>query len=201
MNDPFRPPLHPIAREQIKMLLDKVDQQHWPLIAAWRVPKYFPLDTPVPSQSPLHFLNSLQVYASALLKVEADQYEPFRSYEQYPVWLSNLTERILVRVLDAVEKIEQGNPKATLWYHGLTQPEIAEGVRETLLKLTHPYTGGVADPQIRFDAVQAEALTAPALPQAKDISPAPVIETAFKPNDRKALRDSYLAAFPDALKL
>jgi hypothetical protein len=115
MDDPERPPLHPIAREQIDVLLYKVDERHWPGIAAFKEPLFYPLSVPVLPPRPLQFTNYLQVYASVLFKTEADQYDQFRKEEQYPAWLSRLADRVIVRVLDAVDKVEAGNPKmATL---------------------------------------------------------------------------------------
>lgn len=185
MNDPFRPPLHPVAWEQIKMLLDKVDQRQWPLIASWRVPNYFPPGTPIPSQYPLHFMNTLQVYASQLLKAEADQYEQFRSDERYPFWLSKLTERILQRVLNAVDAVDQTDEKASLWFQGATRPEVEQAIKTILWDLTHPYTGGIAGGHAQVEAAKTE-------------SPASDLADVPQTRERENLRDSYRAAFPDA---
>ena len=172
------------------MLLDKIDERHWELIAAWRVPKFIPLSKPVPSQYPQHFLNTLQVYASALLKAEADQYEQFRSDGRYQDWLSKLTERIVTRVLKAVARIEQGYPDTTLGYHGASQLEIVYAVRAILQDLTHPYTGGMVRLPTQ-DELMAKEPPAMREPQVSEDS------GSARSNERAALRDSYRAAFPD----
>lgn len=146
MRPPDRPPLDPTVYEQIDMLMHTVDHRHWKMIAGWRVPNFFPPGTPLPPPSPLHVLNAMQVYASALLKAEADQYEQYRGHERYVHWLALLADRILRRVIRAVESIDRADDKATLLYHGVGQPQIEEAVRSILWELTHPYTGGIAGP-------------------------------------------------------
>ena len=37
MSEFYRPPLHPITCEEIDMLLHKIDQQYWPVIAKMKV--------------------------------------------------------------------------------------------------------------------------------------------------------------------
>jgi hypothetical protein len=191
MSDSDKPPLDPRVYEQIEMVMFQVDQRHWPFIAAMRVPRSIPLDEPVPPQLPHHFLNQVQWYASMLLKAEADQYEQFRNDKQYPEWLAKLTERILDRVLRTVDRIEQGKLDETLLYHGVTKLQIIFAVRGILRELTNPYTGGIAHLPTPVEMTEIER---PAVQE----SPAPEVIDTAQPSDRKALRDSYLAAFPDA---
>ena len=89
-----RPPLHPIMREQIDMLLHKVDERHWPQITAMRVKSYYPADTPVPPQSPEHLRQEIHWYASMLFKTEADQYDQFLSDARYPKWQQTSASRL-----------------------------------------------------------------------------------------------------------
>ena len=186
MSDPEKPPLDPRVYEQIEMQLHQIDRRHWPWIAAMRVPRSIPPDEPVPPQTPHHLLNQLQWYASMLLKTEADQYEQFRHDERYQEWLSKLSERILDRVIKTADRIEDANLDQTLLHHGVTKLQIILAVRGILHELTHPYAGGIARIPTHAELVVAQ-------------EPVPTEAAAEAPqNDREALRDLYLAAFPDA---
>lgn len=59
MNDSERPPFDDLTREALDLLLHRVDEEHWPLIAAMRVKKHYPLDLPVPPQAPQHLLGQI----------------------------------------------------------------------------------------------------------------------------------------------
>jgi DNA-binding XRE family transcriptional regulator len=140
MSEADRPPLDPITYEQIRELLYKVDQRLWPMIADFRVPRFIPLSTPVPPQRPLQLIRNLQSYASMLFKTEADQYEQFRDDGRYPAWLRGLGERVLARVLEAFERIEQGDANFTLSYHGIAHPTMISELRKILGDLVYLYT-------------------------------------------------------------
>jgi hypothetical protein len=143
-----RPPLSPITLEAIGQLLHGVDQRHWPTITEMRVPKFIPLDVPVPHPTPNHLLGQIRWYASMLFKTEADQYEQFRANDQYARWLLQLTERVVARVLTALDRMEGGDPSAMIvGYHGLGKPEIEKGLREMLLEICGQYEHGVAPDQ------------------------------------------------------
>jgi hypothetical protein len=166
MRVPDRPPLHEITCEQIDMLLHRVDERHWLVIAKMRVPKYIPPSVPVPPQAPLHLLNNLNSYASELFRAEADNYEQFRSDGRYPAWLSKLAGRVVTRVLDAVDKIEHGDSifgvqVSTLGYHGVTQPEMEKFLRDALWDETHRYTQRDTGPRVRDEAVKIVTVAEP----------------------------------------
>jgi hypothetical protein len=139
MNDPERPPLDGHTFEKIKDAIHKVNQQHWPTLIEMQIPNYHQLNTPVPPQRPLYFRDTIVAYALDLFEREADFYTPFRTDFRYPPWLSRLKDRVIKQVLDALDKIEQGNPTASLWFHGVPQPEIVEAVRLRLWHATNQY--------------------------------------------------------------
>jgi hypothetical protein len=191
MNDPERPPLPAIVYEQIEVMLYMVDQRHWPLVAAMRVPIFIPPLDPVPPRQPLQLLNRLQVYAGDLYKAEADQYGQFSGFtDLYSAWLSKLSDRVLARVVANADKIDKENPNKMLGFHGLSLLEINKGLREFLTQLEQYY--------IWKDLVP----TTPA-PTADTATPAAsetqVHETTgvAQRSEREILRDSYRATFPD----
>jgi hypothetical protein len=133
MNLSERPPLQPITCEEIDVRLHQVDQEYWPKIAKFKDLLFYPLSVPIPPHRPLQLMECLQAYASALFKIESDQYEEFYKDGRYPAWLSRLADRLIARVLDAVDKVETGDPKmATLWSHGLSRQAIESVLRESL---------------------------------------------------------------------
>jgi hypothetical protein len=183
MIDPERPPLDDRTFERIKDAIYEVNQRHWPVFVEMQVPNYHPRNIPVPPQRPVHFRDSVVAYALELFEKEADFYAPFRTDSRYPPWLSRLADRVIKRVLDALDNIEQGNPKATLWFHGVTQPEIVEAVRERLWHATNQYMQGDTGPHP--PGKTTEALKS-------------VAQDSTELIDRQSLLDSYQSAFPDA---
>lgn len=139
MIDPNRPPFDERTFEKIKDAIYEVNQRHWPLLIEMQVPNYHPLNVPVPPQRPIHFRETIVAYALDLFEKEADFYDTFRTDSNYPPWLSRLADRVLNQVLEALDRIEQGNAKATLWYHGVVQPEIVEAVRTRLWHAANQY--------------------------------------------------------------
>lgn len=133
--------------EKIKDAIYEVNQRHWPVFVEMQVPNYHPLNIPDPPQRPVHFRDSVVAYALELFEKEADFYAPFRTDSRYPPWLSRLADRVIKRVLDALDRIEQGNTKATLWHHGVTQPEIVEAARLRLWEATNQYMQREAGPR------------------------------------------------------
>lgn len=194
------PPLHPITREQIDMLLHKVDERHWPQITAMRVKNYYPPDTPIPPQAPEHLRQQIRWYASVLFKTEADQYDQFRGEARYAEWLSNLALRTTARVMKNLEKLESSgtNPLESLMglrgslilgYHGLTMGEVEEELRTTLAELCDQYGRGIAPGQPKEAII--ESASSDVIEPTKSI-PAP---------SRTDLANSYLAAHPGVQKL
>lgn len=145
-----RPPLHPLACEQIDQLLHRVDEQHWPTITGMRVKNYYPPDTPVPPQSPQHLLGQIRWYASILMGTEADQYDQFRKDGRYPAWLSGLAERVLERVLTSLKRLDQGDPDCLLLaYHGVAIPAVESELRTVLWEICQQYQQGIAPSQTK----------------------------------------------------
>ena len=129
MTDPERPPFDPLTLEEIKAALYALELHHWPLLIAFQIPNFHPLNVPVPPSRPLKFREAVLAYAVSLFKSEADHYDGFRTDNRYAPWLNRLEGRVLANVTDALDKIEQGNPKSSLWYHGMSQQEIIAAVR------------------------------------------------------------------------
>lgn len=139
MSEPDRPPLHPVTCEQIDMLLHKIDQRHWQIIAAFRIARFIPQAIPSPPQSPHHLMGAFRVYACDLFKTEADQYEQFLNDGRYGAWIARLEERVLKRVVDAATKIEDADKNLTLSYHGLNTQAITNELRGTLWEAGNSY--------------------------------------------------------------
>lgn len=187
-----RPPLHPIACEQIDQLLHRVDQNHWPFITKMRGKTFYPPDEPVPPRTPQQLLSTIHWYASMLFKAEADQYEQFRSDERYPAWLSGLADRVIARVRKALDTLEEGEPKTLLMgYHGLSMIEVDLHLRQFLLEIRTQYEQGNAPGQ-HPTAVMVTTLPLPEVASGPPSTPA---------QSRQALRDAYLAAHPMVKKL
>lgn len=148
MNTLGRPPLHAITCEQIDQLLHRVDQQHWPNIVAFRAKRRYPLDEPIPPLTPEHLMSAIRWYASMLYKSEADQYEQFRSDSQYPVWLSRLSDRMIGRVMKALDQLDGADPDALLLsYHGLRKDQIETELKKFLWDIGKQYELGTAPGQ------------------------------------------------------
>lgn len=193
MDDSERPPLPRILCDQIDLLLYKVDKRHWRQLAAMQVPHEVPPGEPRRPKMPAQLLNHLQWYASVLFTREVEQYGSVRRDANYQVWLSRLADRIVARVVDAVEEIDKGSDKASLKYHGLSQDETVAGLRELLSALVNKYVWEQSPEFLKMKAQMAEAPTV----QEPPALPALEIATSPQPSDRKALLDSYRAAFPD----
>ncbi len=135
-----RPPLPQLTLEATEQLLHRIDQIHWPLIAKMRVPKFIPLDTPVPPRTPQILLGQIVWYASRLFKEEAEQYKAFHGDAAYSGWLQRLAERVMRRVVVALNRLEEGDPKTLLMsYHGLSQKEMEKGLRKAFMEFAESY--------------------------------------------------------------
>jgi hypothetical protein len=193
MDDPERPPLPQIRRDQIDLLLYKVDKLHWPHLAAMQVPHEIPPGEPRPPKMPGQLLNHLQWYASVLFTREVEQYGSFGKDYRYPMWLSRLAGRIVARVVDAVEQIDKGNKRASLQYHGLLRDEMVAGLTDIVSALVKKY---VWEQSPEFLDMKAKMAERPAVLE-QPAPPPPPVDDTDRQADRKALRDSYLASFPD----
>lgn len=157
MSDSAKPPLNPIVQEQISLLLHRIEEKYWAILCAMRVARFIPLSEPVPPQTPEQLLAYLRAYAAELFKTEADSYQEFVNAGPYPAWIGALEERMLRRVLKAVERIESADPNLTLGFHGLDPHRIENELRGTLWEVANPYRWSVpgADVSARLiDAAQ-----------------------------------------------
>jgi hypothetical protein len=186
MSEPDRPPLNPIIFELIDRTLHKIDTDHWQSLAAMQVgPQFGVPETLRAPKSPALLLNALQVYAGALFKAEADNYEELRKDGTYPAWLSRLAHRIVIRVLSVVGDIDRANVPASLKYHGLPDSAIRDNLEQLLRGLENHYAWRDSGPQIHT-----------ALPAFEQPSKSKSLADP-KLTERETLRDSYRAAFPD----
>lgn len=190
MNDPERPPLDDRAFEEIKAAIHNVDERHWPVLIEMQVPNYCPPNKPVPPQRPIYFRDTVVAYALDLFEREADFYASSHADPRYPPWLSRLADRTLKKVLEALDKIEQGNAKATLWYHGVTQPQIFEEVRNRLWHATNQYMQA-ASPQVRRNAVEAEPSP---LPEKRKPAAQPRMPSTIESPSAARKMEAYIAA-------
>jgi hypothetical protein len=195
-----QPPLHSIAREQINMLLHKVDERHWPLITSMRVKSFYPSDAPVPPQMPEHLRHQIEWYASTLFKTEADQYEQFRSDARYGAWLSSLADRTINRVMKNLDNLEKSGTNVLeslvgvsgaliLGYHGLTMQGVEEGLRTLLRELCGQYEIGTAPGQTGVSVTKPTPTG-----ETEPTKPAPSLS-------RAELANAYIATHPGVVKL
>lgn len=190
MNELYRPPLDPIIIEQIDLLLYRVDEEYWPKIAEFLVPRFIPPAIPVPPPRKLQFLQKLQEYAEALFKTEADDYETVRDDGRYPAWLSKLSERVFMRVRQGMNKVEEGNPQAILGFHGATSLDIDAALQKTLTGLVNQYTWRDAGPHPQ-DA-PATSTTAP--PKTQPTARQRMSATIHSPSAAKKM-EAYMNAY------
>ena len=139
MNDPERPPLDAVVWEEIADSLHRIDELNWRLIAEFRVARFIPSSIPVPPHRPLHLLNVQREYATELLTAEADHYEPFLADGRYPAWIARLENRVLERVLKGVQQVEDGDPKATIGFHGLDHYKMVNELKGALWDRANGY--------------------------------------------------------------
>jgi hypothetical protein len=190
MIDPERPPLDPLIFEEIKARLHAVDQRHWPVLIAFQVPNFHPLNIPVPPQRPLQFREAVLSYALSRFDIEAYYYAPFRADFRYPPWLTRLAGRVVDRVVDALDKIEQGNTKSSLWFHGISQQEIVEAVRLRLWEISNLYISKKDEPQ--NDAVAFSDVQVSSTPQI--VTATPSVGPPAVPDKRKRASASIQSA-------
>jgi hypothetical protein len=184
-----RPPLAPLVADEISELMDQIDKRYWPLIIAFRVAKFIPPDIPVPRQRPHQLIELFKSYAIELFVAEASHYGTFRSDRLYVTWLSNLNNRIAVHLQKVFQQLEDGNPNATLLFHGVNYLRIDADVREAMLRTANDYSllnTGAALPSLQVSEDKPDSATVPrdAVTQLASV--------------RKSMRDTYRAAFPSA---
>ena len=196
MIDPERPPLDPLIFEEIKAECHALDLHHWPLLIAFQIPNFHPLNVPVPPSLPLNFREAVLAYAVSLFESEANHYERFRADNRYAPWLNRLEGRVLAKVTDALDKIEQGNPKSSLWYHGMSQQEIVAAVRVRLWEMSSSYWSKDYGPKAAI-VVKAQEIPVPPNPTATSSSKVPADQIERMQIERASLRDAYRNAFPD----
>lgn len=188
-----RPPLPRLLLDQIDLMLYKVDEKHFRHLADMQVPYEIPPGQPRPPRMPAQLLNQLQWYASVLFTREVQQYGSVRRDARYEVWLSRLADRLVARVVDAVEQVDKGSTTESLRYHGLSQDEMVAGLKESLSALVRKYVWEQSPEFLQMKAQMGESLAGQQVPAS---IPVPADDTHTQ-TDRKALRDSYRAMFPD----
>ncbi len=187
MSDSAKPPLDPIVQEQISLLLHKIEEKYWAILCAMRVPRFIPASQPVPPQTPEQLLAYLRSYAAELFKIEADSYHEFVNAGPYPAWIGALEERILKRVLKAVEKIESADPNLILGFHGLAPHRMENELRGTLWEVANPYRWSVPGADVAARLIDAAHKSTRKLTQAVQ-PPTPIPAEDRKPSIAEQIR-------------
>lgn len=133
-----RPPLHPIALEQLERAAKKIDADYWHVLKALQVDYRGP-KTLSPPKTPQLLLNHLQMYAGGLFRLEELNYP--KDSSSYGLWLAALAERIIARVIQTVNEVEASPEDARLAYHGLGMNEMRTGLRSFLSVVISEYSG------------------------------------------------------------
>jgi hypothetical protein len=165
MSEPDRPPLNPIMFELIDQTLHKIDMDYLPVLAARQVGLQIgvPESLRVP-KSPALLLNTLCDYAGALFRAEANNYEELRKGGTYPAWLSRLADRIAARVLKVVEDVDRMNIPASLKYHGVTEADMRDHLKEFLAGAVNRYAWKDSGPMAPTPSPQPETPVSPPQP-------------------------------------
>jgi hypothetical protein len=136
MADLDKPDLGLYVWEEIEAELHEVDKSYWQELREMQVSVF--ADTafiglrnppPPPPRRPIHLLTILGGYARALFYVEASKYPQDPRLKH---WLEKLTERTRRRVMDALARLEMGDPINTLRYHNVPAPQMTETVDKVL---------------------------------------------------------------------
>lgn len=143
MDTPDRPPLDSLVYEQIEQKLHGIDKIWWRRLQMMSV-HVSVLDQqlgwktagPQPPKQPLQLKRNLQDYATELFNEEASCYGVLLSQH----WLSKLAERVEERILQRVAELNASFGPLTLStfdlnYHGVTQLEMRQSIRERLKQL------------------------------------------------------------------
>jgi hypothetical protein len=133
MGDEERPQLHPRIYEQVEQLMYRLDGLYWRELADMQIPAARLHSQPDPPKLPLMLQGIIEQYASALFRVEAEQYEQIASSPYLMAWLSRLADRVQLRVIAAFDRIEKvAMPERSFEYHGLNRTEMIESLRTSL---------------------------------------------------------------------
>jgi hypothetical protein len=197
MDDPERPPFRRIILDHIDMILYKVDQYHWPLLTGLRVPHKLPAGKPRKPPMAGVLLNQLEWYASVLFTREVEQYGHYRRDPRYSMWLSKLGDRIVTRVLNAVEEIDKADENASLQYHGLSREDAETGVRKICSDLAKKYVWEASDEFLKLKAQAEAAASQTTVPPAITPTDPSVPFKSAQSSERRALLTAYRDEFPD----
>lgn len=163
MSDPERPPLLPIAFEQLELILRQVDAIFEAQLRSLQRAEISSIAGLRSSPKlPEHVRGVLRAYASVLFTREADQYPISVELDR---WLSELAACVTDRVMETVERVESVGG-ASLAYHGLTR----EAMRETMRGLFEGHVPHYASKR-RRDAAQSPSLTAETSPPIQGEAP------------------------------
>jgi hypothetical protein len=152
MDIPDRPPLDPYELEQLELKLHEIDKRWWielqmMTFSVSRIETTLGSRTagPLPPKRPLQLKRHLQSYAIMLFNEEASSVI-FPNVAWYPRdpqsrhWQSKLAERVEARVLLLIAKLSDSFALVRfstydLDYHGVTQSEMRQCIRECLKRL------------------------------------------------------------------
>lgn len=176
-----RPPLHPIALEQLERAAKKIDADYWRVLKALQVDYHGP-ETLSPAKTPELLLNQLQMYAGKLFRLEEPNYP--KSSSSYGLWLAALAERITARVLRTVEEVD-ADSIAKLNYHGLAMDKVRKTLEASLADAVNACVWTVENPT-------------PKAPLPKPKEPLADEKMGNHSLSRQELADAYRAQFPGA---
>jgi len=131
-----RPPLHPTQWDLIELATKRVDAEYWAILAAEQRHHDGP-KTLSPAKTPALLLNKLEMYAGALFRAEGDQYP--KDVSSLGHWLTLLSARIVARVMQTVDEVEDASPKAKISYHGLDMAEARKRLEWVLEQVVSNY--------------------------------------------------------------
>jgi len=131
-----QPPLHPAQWDLIELATKRVDVEYWAVLAAEQRHHDGP-KTLAPAKTPALLLNKLEMYAGALFRAEGDQYP--KDVSRLGHWLTQLSTRIVARVMQTVDEVEAESDKAKLSYHGLDMGEARKALESMLAQVVSSY--------------------------------------------------------------
>jgi hypothetical protein len=192
MNIPDKPPhFDPYVWELIELDLHKIDKSWWMTLSSMAIS--IPLlgfkteSGPPPPKQPIQLKMYLHDYASELFN------EEFKHYPNDPDclahWAQKLAERVEARILQRIGEMEASRfssmVRMNLSYHGVTQLEMHETIRECLK--------GLIEEKLLSEPQNQEATTTKTLPISESKEPA-IAPAPSEIEHRETLLAEYKAA-------
>jgi hypothetical protein len=190
---PDKPFDDPYVWELIELDLHNIDKSWWMTFSTMTISiSLFGLKAdsgPLPPKQPIQLKMYLHSYASELFNEEFKRYpnDPHCSAH----WAQKLAERVEARIIQRIAEIETSKfagsmmVRVSLGYHGVTQLEMRETIRECLKRLIEKKL--LPEPQKQ----EAASIKTPLLAESKEPAIAPVPSEIER---RKALLAEYKAA-------